>query len=89
MIDLEKPYAISSMRIFNRGDGWFDDGLPLVVEVSMNGIQFTEVARRTTHYDKWSCRRARGNRGTLGPRLEGHARRARAERNRSLRARVK
>ncbi len=53
-VDLERSYAISSIRIVNRGDGWFDDGLPLVVELSMDGGSFTEVARRTTHFDKWS-----------------------------------
>lgn len=63
MIDLEKEYAISSIRIFNRGDGWFDDGLPLVVEVSTDGIRFTEVGRRTTHYDKWAFALPAGTQG--------------------------
>jgi hypothetical protein len=51
-IDLERSYRISSIRIYNRGDGWFDEGLPMVVQLSEDGEHFEEVARRTTHFDQ-------------------------------------
>ena len=35
----------------NRVDGWFDDCLPLVVEVSRDGNKWDEVARRDRHFD--------------------------------------
>jgi F5/8 type C domain-containing protein len=53
MIDLERRYLVRSVRIFNRGDGWFDDVLPLTLSVSTDGAQFVEVAKRTEHFDVW------------------------------------
>jgi hypothetical protein len=50
VIDLEAPYWLSTIKVYNRMDGWFDDCLPLVVEVSMDGKTFDEVARRETHF---------------------------------------
>ena len=47
MVDLEKPYLITRVDVYNRADGWFDEGLPLVLELSEDGRTFTEVSRRT------------------------------------------
>jgi hypothetical protein len=47
MIDLQGSYAISTIKVYNRGDGWFDDGLPFTLEFSDDGAKFTEVERRT------------------------------------------
>lgn len=49
-IDLEAGYWLSIVKVYNRMDGWFDDCLPLVVEVSQDGKAFTELARRDTHF---------------------------------------
>jgi hypothetical protein len=50
VIDLEAPYWLSTIKVYNRVDGWFDDCLPLVVEVSLDDKTFTEIARRDTHF---------------------------------------
>jgi hypothetical protein len=52
-IDLERTYRIRKIRVFNRGDGWFDEVLPLSIELSTDGTTFHEIARRTTHFDVW------------------------------------
>jgi hypothetical protein len=54
MIDLGRMYRIRSIRIYNRGDGWFDEVLPLSVELSSDGTSFHEIARRTEHFDVWT-----------------------------------
>ena len=53
MIDLGRTYRIRSIRVFNRGDGWFDEVLPLTLELSIDGTTFHEMAQRTTHFDVW------------------------------------
>jgi hypothetical protein len=50
VIDLEAPYWLSTVKVYNRMDGWFDDCLPLVLEVSLDGKTYDEVARRETHF---------------------------------------
>ncbi len=54
MIDLEREYRVERVRVFNRGDGWFDESLPLTLETSYDGVRFHEVARRTEHFDVWT-----------------------------------
>ena len=51
VIDLEGIYWIDTIKVHNRVDGWFDDCLPLVVEVSRDGNKWDEVARRDRHFD--------------------------------------
>ena len=51
VIDLEAKYWIDSIRVYNRVDGWYDDSLPLVVELSQDGTKWDELARRDTHFD--------------------------------------
>jgi hypothetical protein len=53
-VDLGDPYAVEQVRVVNRGDGWFDDCLPLILAVSNDGLRFDEVARRTEHFDQWT-----------------------------------
>jgi hypothetical protein len=50
VIDLAGDYAIDRVAITNRSDGWWDDCLPLVVELSRDGKTYTELARRETHF---------------------------------------
>lgn len=49
-IDLEHRYAISKIVVYNRGDGWFDEVLPLAVELSDDGSHYRQVAVRKTHF---------------------------------------
>lgn len=52
-IDLEQTYVLDHVVVYNRGDGWFDDSLPLVLSVSDNGVRFEEIARRDDHFVTW------------------------------------
>lgn len=49
-VDLLHVYRITKVEIYNRVDGWFDDNLPLAVQVSVDGALWTEVSRRTTTF---------------------------------------
>jgi len=52
VIDLLDTYWIQTVKVHNRIDGWAsDDCLPLVLEVSVDGAQWNEVARRTEHFE--------------------------------------
>lgn len=51
VIDLEGLYWIDTIKVHNRVDGWFDDCLPLIVEISRDGTKWEEVARRDRHFD--------------------------------------
>ena len=46
VIDLLGRYWIDTVKIHNRVDGWFDDCLPLVVELSQDGKKWEEIGRR-------------------------------------------
>jgi hypothetical protein len=52
IIDLLHTYKITKVRVYNRGDGWFDECLPLVVEVSVDGEHYSPIGRRETHFDQ-------------------------------------
>lgn len=49
-VDLGKSRSIGRVEIFNRGDGWLDDGLPMVLEISEDGSSYAEVATRKTRF---------------------------------------
>ncbi|HVU49735.1 MAG TPA: discoidin domain-containing protein [Polyangia bacterium] len=49
-VDLESVYAIDKIDIYNRGDGYFDEGLPFVLQLSEDGVTFTDIDRRTTTF---------------------------------------
>jgi hypothetical protein len=51
VIDLEGIYWVDTIKVHNRVEGWFDDCLPLVVELSRDGNKWDEIARRDTHFD--------------------------------------
>ena len=56
MLDLERPHRIATIKIFNRADGFFDEGLPLRLELSEDAQHWTEAARRTAPFsstDPW------------------------------------
>ena len=52
IIDLLHTYQITKVSVYNRGDGWFDECLPLVVEVSVDGEHYAAIGRRETHFDQ-------------------------------------
>jgi hypothetical protein len=52
MVDLESSRKIAEVKIYNRGDGWFDEGLPFVLELSEDGHTFTEVSTRTEPFSQ-------------------------------------
>ena len=54
VIDLQEARTIQTIRVHNRTDGWYDDCLPLLVDVSENGTDFEPLARRTEHFSVWS-----------------------------------
>jgi hypothetical protein len=51
VIDLLGSYAVDRIDVHNRVDGWFDECLPLVVELSSDGAHYDEVGRREQHFD--------------------------------------
>jgi hypothetical protein len=50
VIDLVDSYWIDRIKVYNRLDGWFDDCLPLVVELSTDGKTWEQIARRDEHF---------------------------------------
>ncbi|MDP9002472.1 MAG: discoidin domain-containing protein, partial [Myxococcota bacterium] len=51
VIDLLDNYRVQRVKVHNRVDGWYDDCLPLVVELSTDGKTYAELARRDDHFD--------------------------------------
>ena len=55
-VDLQSVRKLKTVKIYNRGDGWLDEVLPLALELSLDNMTFTEVSRRTTPFrqtDPW------------------------------------
>jgi hypothetical protein len=51
-VDLEGDYAIDKIEIYNRGDGYFDEGLPMTLQLSQDGATFTDLEKRTTSFSQ-------------------------------------
>jgi len=49
-VDLGEVYPIGIVRVHNRADGFFDEGLPLQIDISEDGQTFTTPARCTQHF---------------------------------------
>jgi hypothetical protein len=49
-IDLEAPYRIREVVVYNRNDGHFDAALPLVLSLSADGTTWEKVAERTKRF---------------------------------------
>src|SRR5262249_41820569 len=54
MVDLGSSHRIDRIKVYNRGDGWFDETLPLILEFSEDGQNFSEIDRRTTSFGQYS-----------------------------------
>ena len=50
VIDLQDSYWIDKVKVYNRLDGWFDDCLPLVAELSTDGKNWEQIGRREEHF---------------------------------------
>ncbi len=48
MVDLERPTFVHRIVVYNRGDGWFADCLPLVLEVGLDASSLRVVETRET-----------------------------------------
>jgi hypothetical protein len=58
-VDLMRVHKITQIEVYNRVDGWFDDDLPLVLQTSVDGVTWDDVARRDTtfgHDPPWTVR---------------------------------
>lgn len=64
--DLVTRQSVRSVTVQNRGDCCRERAVPLVVEVSDDGAQWTEVARRDEVFDEWAA--------TFPPRTTRHVR---------------
>jgi NedA-like, galactose-binding domain len=49
-VDLLSVYTIDKIKVYNRGDGWLDDCLPLTLQLSENGSTFVDVETRTAAF---------------------------------------
>jgi hypothetical protein len=55
-IDLGRAFSITKVKVFGRTDGYYDQSIPLALEVSDGGVDYREVASRTetfSDYDPW------------------------------------
>jgi hypothetical protein len=49
-VDLLDVYQLKKIKIYNRLDGYFDEGLPFTLELSENGVDFTAVDRKAAPF---------------------------------------
>ena len=51
-VDLESVQKLDKILIYNRADGYFDEGLPFTLQTSVDGAIFTDIEKRTTHFSQ-------------------------------------
>jgi hypothetical protein len=51
-VDLGKVYAIDKIDVYNRGDAYFDEGLPMTLQLSEDGVTFSDLEKRTTSFSQ-------------------------------------
>jgi hypothetical protein len=56
ILDLGKVRKFDKIVVYNRPDGYEDRAVPLKVEVSKDGQNYTQVAERKESFDKWSAK---------------------------------
>lgn len=55
-IDLGTHYALSKVKVYGRGDGYYDQSIPLALEVSDDGSSYRQIGLRTEPFsasDPW------------------------------------
>ncbi len=52
LLDLERPRRIGKIAVHNRGDGYFSECLPLILEVGTDGSSFKQLAVRETVFSR-------------------------------------
>ncbi len=52
MVDLGALHSLREVRVYSRGDGWQDEGLPIDLELSADGRGWLEIDRRTMPYSQ-------------------------------------
>jgi hypothetical protein len=52
VVDLEQPTLVHRIVVYNRGDGWFTDCLPLILEVGVDKSSLHVVATRETLFSQ-------------------------------------
>jgi hypothetical protein len=53
-VDLLDVYQLKKIKIYNRKDGFFDEGLPFTLELSENGVDFAAVDRKVAPFESSS-----------------------------------
>ncbi|HKQ69934.1 MAG TPA: discoidin domain-containing protein [Polyangiaceae bacterium] len=53
-VELDGVRTIDNIKIYNRGDGWFDACLPLTLQLSDDGQAFTDAEVRTLSFDQYA-----------------------------------
>lgn len=51
-VDLEAIYAVDQVKVYNRGDTNFNDGLPMTLQFSDDGQRFVDVETRTQPFSQ-------------------------------------
>ena len=51
-VDLGSVYELDRIQVYNRGDGYFDEGLPFSLQLSVDGAAFYELEKRTTSFSQ-------------------------------------
>jgi hypothetical protein len=54
VIDLGAPHPVSTIKIYNRGDAYFDGSLPIRVERSEDGVEYLPVGTHTKSFSQSS-----------------------------------
>jgi hypothetical protein len=54
LVDLQQPVPIRRIVVYNRGDGWFTDCLPLEVSIGMEEGKLHRVGWRETLFTQFS-----------------------------------
>jgi hypothetical protein len=55
-VDLGRSYALEQVKVYGRGDGPFDQSVPLALEVSDDGATYRQIAERAEPFssmDPW------------------------------------
>jgi hypothetical protein len=51
-VDLERSYKIDKVKVYNRGDQNFDDGMPMRLQCSEDGQRFVDVETRSASFSQ-------------------------------------